>query len=76
MTEFTFTENQAEWLRNLLSDAADEEFVAAQNCHLFALGSDADESAAQWEEYADEHREYAGVLRRLVTELGIDKSEE
>ena len=50
-------------------EAAKDELDTASNCHIFALGSDTQESVEQWEEYAEEHREYAEILKNMAEEL-------
>lgn len=57
------TENQKIWLEELI----EEHKVAADNEHLWALGSQDDtESAMQHEENAEEHREFAEMLVTLL----------
>lgn len=63
------TENMIKWMEEMYLNASKEELSTASNCHIFALGSDTQESAEQWEEYAEEHREYAEILKNMAEEL-------
>ena len=63
------TENMIEWMKEMYLEAAKDELNTASNCHIFALGSDTQESVEQWEEYAEEHREYAEILKNMAEEL-------
>ncbi len=63
------TENMIEWMKEMYLEAAKDELDTASNCHIFALGSDTQESVEQWEEYAEEHREYAEILKNMAEEL-------
>lgn len=70
MENVELTEMQSIWLAQLLSDAAAEALGGASNNHLFALGSEGEE-AAQFEEYAEELRDYAVILHGLIDEFGL-----
>ena len=63
------TENMIKWMKEMYLEAAKDELGTASNCHIFALGSDTQESAEQWEGYAEEHREYAEILKNMAEEL-------
>ena len=63
------TENMIEWMKEMYLEAAKDELDTASNYHIFALGSDTQESVEQWEEYAEEHREYAEILKNMAEEL-------
>lgn len=63
------TENMIEWMKEMYLEAAKDELDTAYNCHIFALGSDTQESAEQWEGYAEERREYAKILENMAKEL-------
>lgn len=63
------TENMKIWLKELYINEAADNRITASNCHLWALGSDTPEGAAQWEEYAEEHRDFAIVLEKMAEEL-------
>lgn len=56
------TENQREWLKGLYREAADDHLIAGNNEHLWALGSDNNETATMHEHNAEEHREFAKIL--------------
>ena len=66
------TENMKLWLQKLYLEAADEHREAAKNCHIFALGSETQKSAVQFEAFADEHREFASILEDMAKEIDID----
>lgn len=66
------TENMKLWLQKLYLDAADEHHEAAKNCHIFAMGSETQESAIQFEAYADEHREFVRILEGMAKEINFD----
>lgn len=72
MDNCALTENMKTWLKDIYLSAAVEQRSAASNYHLFALGSDSNEKATQFEELADEHREFAHILECLAKELDLD----
>lgn len=72
MDNCVLTENMKTWLKELYKQEAKEHNAAASMCHTWALGSDTQESAVQWEGYADEHREFAHILECLANELDLD----
>ena len=72
MDNCALTENMKTWLKDIYLTAAVEQRSAASNYHLFALGSENNESATAFEELADEHREFAHILECLAKELDLD----
>lgn len=64
------TENQIFWLKELLKEEIEEARVAANNEHLWALGSEDEESERQHEENAEENRDYATMLEGMLKQLG------
>ena len=65
----TLTENMREWLKELYLNEAEEHRTAANNCHVWALGSPTQEGATQWTEYEHEHMEFAKTLEVMAKEL-------
>ena len=63
------TENMKMWLQQMYRNEAKEQRGTASNCHIFALGSDTQEDAEQFEQFADEHREFANILENMAKEL-------
>ena len=63
------TENMKIWLRRLYLEAAEEHRGAAQNEHLWALGSDNNEMAVMHEQNAEENREFAKILREFADRI-------
>ena len=63
------TENQAEWFKMLLTDAAKDALCTSKNNHLWALGCKTQESAVQFESFAEETRVYANILNQIVEKL-------
>jgi hypothetical protein len=63
------TENMRIWLKEIYLTEAKEHRIAAGNTHLVALGCDDGESAKQFEEYADEHRQFAKILEELAEKV-------
>lgn len=63
------TENMREWLRRLYKDAIDEHLVAASNERLWSLGSDTDEDTFLHMQNAEEHWEFANILRNMMDEI-------
>ena len=64
----TATETQMIWIENLFETEIEEARCAASNEHIFALGSD-DEESSQHEQNAEENREYAKILENALTQL-------
>ena len=54
------------WFEELFKNEIEEAKCAASNEHLFALGSDDEESATQHEENADENRLYVEILESAL----------
>lgn len=69
MPSYTLTENMKMWLKELYLNEAEEHRVAASNSHLWALGSETQESAIQWETYAEEHKEFAKILEIMAKQM-------
>ena len=63
------TELQKIWLRNLYLEAAEQHKGAADNEHIWALGSETPEQAADHEYYAEENREFAIMLKEMAEEV-------
>lgn len=72
MDNCVLTENMKIWLKELYLEQVTEHLATASNCHMFALGSETNESATQFEEFADEHREFAHILECLAKELELE----
>jgi len=72
MDNCVLTETMKIWLKELYLKTATDHKDAAYTCHLWALGSEDNESATQWEIYADEHREFAHILECLANELDLE----
>jgi hypothetical protein len=63
------TENMRIWLKELYEKEAKEHRIAAGNTHLVALGCDDSESVKQFEEYAEEHRQFAKILEEMAEKV-------
>ena len=63
------TENMKEWLRQLYLDAIEDHLVAASNERLWSKGSDTDEAALLHMQNAEEHWEFANILREMADEI-------
>lgn len=72
MNNNILTENMKFWLKELYLNEAEEHRVAASNSHMWALGTNVPEAAAQWEGYAEEHREYVRILETMADEIDMD----
>jgi hypothetical protein len=70
------TETMKIWLKELYLDAAKEHYGAARNEHLWALGSDTNEEAAQHECYADENRAFAMMLEDMANNIEEEPTNE
>lgn len=68
------TENMKMWLQQMYRNEAKEQRGTAENCHIFALGSDTQEDAEQFEQFAEEHREFANILDAMADELDEDSN--
>ena len=62
------TENQREWLKGLYREAAKEHRSAAQNEHLWALGSEGEASALHAQNSV-EHVRFANILTDMANNL-------
>ena len=65
----TLTANMKEWLRELYESAASEHRIDASNCHIWAMGSNDEVEAAQFEYDSIEHREFARILEAMANEI-------
>ena len=63
------TENMKAWLKQLYSEAIDDHLVAASNERLWSMGSDTDEAAMLHMQNANEHWEFANMLRDMSDEI-------
>ena len=61
-------ETIAIWLSDLFKNEIEEAKTAADNEHLFALGSDG-ENAAQHEENSELNKQYVEILKRMYNEV-------
>ena len=62
------TETQAIWLSSLFKKEMEEAIGAANNEHIFMLGSDG-ESAIQHQENEDENRSYAAMMKNAYDQV-------
>lgn len=67
------TENMKIWLKKLYLDAAEEHLGAASNEHLWAIGAPTGEAATLHEMNAEEHREFAEILKSMASKIEEDK---
>ena len=70
------TENQREWLKGLYRKAAENHLITASNEHLWALGSDSNEMAIIHEKNAEEHRDFANMLKNFANNIQEDEQYE
>lgn len=63
------TENMKIWLKQIYLDASEEHLGTASNEHLWALGAPTDEAAMLHEMNADEHREFANILKSMAENI-------
>lgn len=63
------TENMRIWLKKLYREAAEDHLITASNEHLWALGSDNNDIAVRHEQNAEEHREFAMMLKDLANNI-------
>ena len=68
-TDYITDETIAIWLMDLFKNEMEEAEGAASNEHIFALGSDDDESATQHEENAELNRQYVEILKDAYDEV-------
>ena len=64
------TENQREWLKDLYREAAKEHRSAAQNEHLWALGSEGEASTLHAQNSV-EHARFADILTNMANNLEV-----
>ena len=63
------TENMKIWLKELYLEEARDHRIVASNEHLWALGSDNDETSMLHEMNADEHRAFAMILEEMANKI-------
>lgn len=63
------TENMKIWLKELYLSEANDHLETARFEHLCALGSPNNEAAMLHEMNADEHREFANILKSMATKI-------
>ena len=63
------TENMRIWLKKLYREAAEDHLITASNEHLWALGSDSNEMAVMHEKNAEEHRDFADMLKKFANNI-------
>jgi hypothetical protein len=63
------TENMKIWLKELYLTAAEEHRVAADNEHIWALGSDTEEELLLHEMNAAENRDFADMLISMANKI-------
>jgi hypothetical protein len=63
------TENMKLWLKELYLEEANCHLETAKFEHLCALGSPTGEAAMLHEMNADEHREFANILKSMATKI-------
>lgn len=66
------TENMKFWLKELYLNEAEDHLETARFEHLCALGSSNGEAAALHEMNAEEHREFAIILKSMANEIMAD----
>ena len=72
MDNIVLTERMKDWLKEIYLEQAREHRGLASNYHTFALGSETQEMATHFEEYAEECREFAHILECLAKELDLE----
>lgn len=63
------TENMKLWLKKLYESEANDHFETARFEHLCALGAPTNEASTLHEMNADEHREFACLLRSMANQI-------
>lgn len=63
------TENMKIWLKELYLEAAEEHRVAADNEHIWALGSDTEDEIMMHEINAAENRDFADMLIAMAKKI-------
>lgn len=72
MENYSLTKRMEEWLARVYTTAAANHRSVANNCHLWALGSQTNREATYFEQAADEHREFARILEAMAKELEME----
>ena len=70
------TENMKFWLKELYLNEAEDQLETARFEHLCSLGSETMEAATLHEMNADEHREFAKILKDMATKIEEEKFED
>lgn len=63
------TENMKFWLKELYLKEAEDHLETARFEHLCALGAPTDEASFLHEMNADEHREFANILKSMANKI-------
>lgn len=63
------TENMKFWLKELYLNEANDHLETARFEHLCALGAHTDEASVLHEMNADEHREFASILKSMAEKI-------
>lgn len=63
------TENMKFWLKELYLNEANDHLETARFEHLCALGAPTGEASMLHEMNADEHREFANILKSMATKI-------
>ena len=63
------TENMKFWLKELYLNEANDHLETARFEHLCALGAPTDEASMLHEMNADEHREFASILKSMANKI-------
>lgn len=63
------TENMKFWLKELYLNEANDHLETARFEHLCALGAPTDEASVLHEMNADEHREFASILKSMAEKI-------
>jgi hypothetical protein len=66
---FDMTENMKFWLKELYLSEAEDHLETARFEHLCALGAPTDEASMLHEMNADEHREFANILKSMANNI-------
>lgn len=61
-----FTQTQQLWMKDILNKAIVEQRGFARNMHLSALGAHTQEEAVSFERVADEARDFANQLQKML----------
>lgn len=67
------TEMQKIWLKALYLEEAEDHYAMAEHEHLCALGSPDNEIATMHELSADEHREFANMLKAMAKNINEEE---